>query len=58
MIQNIKLVLKDIMYTDGKNEIVVVTPQQWAGRMRRRGYKKSILVKKDMATISINIKTK
>lgn len=58
MTQTIKLIVKDILYDNGKNEITIITPQQWAGRLRRKGYKKTILVKKDLATITINIKQK
>lgn len=58
MTQTITITVKDIMYTNGNNEIVALTPQQWAGRLRRKGYKKTIITKKDVALLTIKIKTK
>jgi len=58
MTQSIKLQVKEITYDKGNTEICVLTPQQWAGRLRRKGYKKTILVKKELASITIKIKTK
>lgn len=56
--QTIKLTVKSILYENKDEEIAVLTPQQWAGRLRRKGYKKSIISKKDLATLTIKIKTK
>lgn len=58
MTQKLTFHVKEIVYENKNTETIVVTPQQWAGRMRRKGYKKSIIIKKELATISINIKTK
>lgn len=58
MTKSIKLMVKEITYTNGKTDIEVLTPKEWAGRLRRKGYKKTILVKKELATLNINIKTK
>lgn len=57
MNQTITLHVKEIVYETGKTEIAVVTPQQWAGRLRRKGFKKSLVVKKNLATFTIKIKT-
>lgn len=56
--QTIKLIVKEITYDNGITDVDILTPQQWAGRKRRKGYMKSIITKKDLATISINIKQK
>lgn len=58
MTNTITLQVKEITYENGHTEIAVITPQQWAGRLRRKGYKKTILVKKQLASITIKIKTK
>lgn len=58
MTQTISITVKDIIYTSGKNEVIALTPQQWAGRLRRKGYKKSIITKKDLALLTIKIKTR
>lgn len=58
MTQLITLIVKDIIYENGNTEITVLTPKQWAGRLRRKGYKKSILNAKTQASITIKIKTK
>lgn len=58
MVQNTKIIIKEITYETGKSEILAVTPQQWAGRIRRKGYKKTILSNKNLATLEIKIKTK
>lgn len=54
----IKLEVREITYENGTTEITILTPQQWAGRKRRKGYKKTIITNKTHATISINIKQK
>lgn len=58
MIQTITLQVKQIVYETGKDETIIVTPQQWAGRLRRKGYKKTIITNKQLAFITIKIKTK
>ena len=58
MTQTITIQIKDIVYENGKTELAVVTPQQWAGRLRRKGYKKTILTQKEVALLTIKIKTK
>lgn len=50
--------VKQIIYETGKDETIIVTPAQWAGRLRRKGYKKTIITKKELATLTIKIKTK
>lgn len=58
MVQTITIMVKEITYETGKSEIIATTPQQWSGRLRRKGYKKSILSKKELASLTIKIKTK
>lgn len=58
MVQTINITVKEITYETGKSETIAITPQQWAGRLRRKGYKKSILSKKELASLTIKIKTK
>lgn len=58
MVQTISITVKEITYETGKSEVVALTPQQWAGRLRRKGYKKTILAKKELASLTIKIKTK
>lgn len=58
MTQTIKLTVVDILYTNGLSETTVMNKREWAGRLRRKGYKKSILTKKELANITITIKNK
>ena len=58
MTSTITLIVKEITNDKGNTEITVLTPKQWAGRLRRKGYKKTIISKKDLATLTIKIKTK
>lgn len=58
MTKTITISVKDIVYTTGKTEILACSKQEWAGRLRRKGYKKSILTKKEVALLTIKIKTK
>lgn len=58
MTHNVNLTVKGIVYENGNTEIAVVTPIQWAGRLRKKGYKKSIITTSNLATLTIKIKTK
>lgn len=58
MTKTITLLVKDILYNTGKEETTVITPKEWAGRIRRKGYKKSIIIQKELASITIKIKRK
>ena len=58
MTSTITLIVKEITNDKGNTEITVLTPKQWAGRLRRKGYKKTIISKRDLATLTIKIKTK
>lgn len=58
MTKEIKLIVLDLMYDNGNSEVIAVTPKQWAGRLRRKDYRKTIISKKVQASVSIKIKTK
>lgn len=57
-IQTINLTMLGIVYENGNTEIAVVTPRQWAQRMRNKKFKKTIITKSELASIHIKIKTK
>lgn len=57
MIKTITFHVKQITTDKGMTTIEVLTPSQWAGKLRKKGYKKSILTKKELATLTIKIKT-
>lgn len=58
MTKTITILVQDIMYNTGDREVIAVTPQQWAGKLRTKGFKKKILQKQEVATLTIKIKTK
>lgn len=58
MTQTVNLTMYGIVYESGNTEIAVVTPRQWAQKMRNKKYKKSIINKSELASIHIKIKTK
>lgn len=57
MTQTTTFHVKQITYETGNTEITILSPAQWAGRLRRKGYKKTIISKKELATLTIKIKT-
>lgn len=58
MTHSVNLSVKGIVYETGNTEIAVVTPRQWAGRLRNKKYKKTIVTISNLATLTIKIKTK
>lgn len=58
MTNTITLSVKEIVYENGNTIIEIVTPKQWAGRMRRKGYRKTIITKRELASLTIKVKTK
>jgi hypothetical protein len=55
--QNIEMTLYSIVLDDGSEIFEFLTPVQYAGLKRRKGFKKKVVASKKLAIISINIKT-
>lgn len=56
MKKQITYTIRSIVYDNGREQIICMTNQEYAGFLRRKGLKKKILVNKKMFTLSINLK--
>jgi len=54
--KNITYTIRSIIYDNGKEEIICMTNQEYAGFLRRKGIKKKILVNKRLFTLNISLK--
>ena len=57
MTKKITFLVKHLTYENGADEVIVVTPQQYAGLKRTKGWKKKLIASKNKAEIQLIIKT-
>lgn len=55
-LMNIEYIIREIVYSDGKSQIICMTNQQYSGFMRRKGIKKKIIVTKKLFSFKITTK--
>lgn len=56
MAKQITYTIRSIVYDNGREEIICMTNQEYAGFKRRKGIKKKILVNKKLFTLSLSLK--
>lgn len=55
-VKTIQYTIREIMYESGKSEIICMNNQEYAGLMRRKGIKKTILTNRKLFTFTIELK--
>ena len=55
-VMNITYTIREIVFDNGKQAIICMTKQQYAGYLKRKGLKKTILSNKKLFSFSITIK--
>lgn len=55
-LKNINYIIREIVYETGKQEIICMTRQEYAGFLRRKGIKKTIISNKKLFLFSIQLK--
>jgi len=54
--KKISYTVREIMYDNGKQQIICMTNQQYAGFLKRKGIRKKILSNKKLFLFSIELK--
>lgn len=53
---NIEFILREIVYENGKTELLCMTNQQYAGFIRRKGLRKKIITNKKLFAFKLSTK--
>jgi len=54
--KTITYTIREIVYVNGKQDVICMDNKEYAGFMRRKGIKKTILVNKKLFSFSIQLK--
>lgn len=57
MTKSITLYVKHFLYENGNDEVLILTPRQYAGLKKTKGWKKKLVSAKNKAVLQILIKT-
>lgn len=58
MTKTITIKVHNILNDKGEAQLIVCNEKEWAGMKRRHNFKKEVIVHKELASITIKIKTK
>lgn len=56
MTKKLTYTIREIVYDNGKQEVICMNNQEYSGFLRRKGLKKTILVNKKLFTFSIHLR--
>jgi cytoplasmic iron level regulating protein YaaA (DUF328/UPF0246 family) len=55
-VKTIQYTIREIVWDNGKTEIICMNNQEYAGMMRRKGIKKTIISNRKLFTFTIELK--